>query len=158
MGLATTLQSFLDGHNLGYETVAHEFSESSQRTAAAAHLSGHKLAKAILLKDDGDFLLAVLPAARRLHLGHLHHSLQRPVGLATEDEVATLFADCRTGAVPPAGLLYGIDTVVDDSLLEEPDVYFEAGDHEQLIHMNQRDFRRLLGDATHAQLSHPATG
>jgi Ala-tRNA(Pro) deacylase len=58
------------------------------------------------------------------------------------------------GAIPPIGLLYDIDTIVDDALLEQPEVYFEAGDHEQLIHMRSEDFRKLLGDATHAQMSH----
>ena len=33
------------------------------------------------------------------------------------------------------------------------DVYFEAGDHEQLIHMRMPDFRQLLGDATRGHFS-----
>lgn len=153
MGIAPTLQAFLDAHNLHYDAVVHDYAESSQRAAAAAHLPGQKLAKAILLKNAEGYVLAVLPATRRLHLGRLHQSLHQRVGLATEEEVTALFSDCDPGAVPPTGLLYGIDTVVDDALLEEPDVYFEAGDHEQLIHMSQRDFRRLLGDATHNRIA-----
>lgn len=153
MAIATSLRKFLESHQLDHETVHHPHSESSQRTASAAGRPGDKVAKGVLLRDEDGYLLAVLPASRRVHLGKLHHSLQRNLGLATEFEAAQVFADCEVGAIPPTGLLYDIDTVVDDSLLEQPDVYFEAGDHEQLIHMNRREFGRLLGDAVHTRFS-----
>jgi Ala-tRNA(Pro) deacylase len=37
--------------------------------------------------------------------------------------------------------------VVEEDLTREPDVFFEAGDHEHLVHVAQADFARLLGDA-----------
>lgn len=153
MAIATTLRAFLESHNLAYEVVRHEHAETSQRTASAASQPGDKVAKSVLLKDEEGYLLAVLPASYRVHLGDLHRSLRRQVGLATEREVASLFNDCEIGAIPPTGLLYDIDTVVDDALLAQPDVYFEAGDHEQLIHMTCKDFTRLLGDSAHSRFS-----
>ena len=154
MTMATHLRTFLDSHPLEHEMVRHAHTESSQETASAAGQPGDKVAKSVLLRDDDGYVLAVLPASHRIHLGKLHHSLNRNLGLATESETAELFGDCEQGAIPPTGLLYGIDTVVDDSLLEQPDVYFEAGDHEQLIHMNRREFRKLLGDAIHTKFSY----
>jgi Ala-tRNA(Pro) deacylase len=156
MAIATTLRDFLDSNHLPYEAMQHPRTQTSQATASAVRQPGDKVAKSLLLKDDDRYLLAVLPASRRLHFGQLHRALNRHVGLATEAEIARVFKDCSIGAVPPAGLLYDIDTVVDDALLEQPDIYFEAGDHEELIHMKQEDFRKLLGDATHAQFSHHA--
>ncbi len=156
MGMAITLREFLDSHHLPYEAVEHEHTETSQKTAAAIHESGDKVAKCLLLKDGDRYLLAVVPASRRLHFGELHRALHRQVGLATEAEVADVFADCAVGAIPPAGLLYDIDTMIDDSLLEQADIYFEAGDHEQLIHMKQADFRKLIGDATHGRFTYHA--
>ena len=154
MAMAITLREFLDGHHLAYEATAHAHTATSRQTASAARKPSRQVAKSLLLKDDKRYLLAVLPADRRLHLGQLHRTLDRQVGLATEAEVAEVFGDCEVGAIPPAGLLYDIDTVVDDALLEQADVYFEAGDHEVLIHMRQADFRKLMGDATHAQFSY----
>ena len=154
MGIAISLRSFLESHHLAYETVYHEYAESSQRCASAAHRPGEKVAKAVLLKDDDGYMLAVLPATHRLHFGQLHHTLKRHVGLATEYETTALFSDCQVGAIPPAGLLYDIDTVVDDALLEQSDIYFEAGDHNHLIHMSREDFKKLMGDATHTSISY----
>jgi Ala-tRNA(Pro) deacylase len=134
----------------------HIHTGSSHETVHAAHQPPGQVAKSLLLKDGERYLLAVLPADRRLHFGRLRSLIERPVGLATESEVGEIFADCELGAIPPTGLLYDIDTLVDNSLLAQADVYFEAGDHEQLIHMSQKDFRNLLGDATRADFSNHA--
>jgi len=153
MAVAMSLRAFFDAHPLAYDAIHHDHAESSQRAAAAAGQPGDKVAKCVLLRDEEGYLLAVLPATHRLHLGQLHRWLNRSLGLATEREVAQLFEDCEIGAIPPTGLLYDVDTVVDESLLAQSDVYFEAGDHEQLIHMRMPDFRKLLGDATRGSFS-----
>lgn len=153
MGIAISLKDFLDKNHLDYETVDHPHTGSSLRAASAAHVPSDKVAKSVLLKDGEGYLLAVLSASRHVHLGKLHRVLNRQVGLATEADISDIFQDCDTGAVPPAGLLYDLDTIVDDTLLAQPDIYFEAGDHQRLIHMNRRDFGRLMGDATHIGFS-----
>lgn len=153
MAIAFTLREFLEQHHLSYETHRHPHTESTRQTVEMSWQTGERVAKSVLLRDGENYLLAVLPADRRVHFGRLHHQLGHQVGLATEAELAAAFPDCETGAVPPAGLLYDIDTVVDDGLLDQPDVFFEAGDHSHLIHVLQSDFRKLLGDATHARFS-----
>ena len=73
--------------------------------------------------------------------------------MATEKEVAQLFDDCELGAIPPVGKPYGLEMIVDDSLSEQPDVYFEAGDHMSLIHVNAVAFQRLTAEARHGRFS-----
>jgi len=153
MAISKSIEEFFIAHPLHHETLAHAHSVSSLSSANTAHIPGGSVAKAVLLKAEDSYLLAVLPATSRLHLGHLHHLFNRHVGLATEEEVAEVFADCETGAIPPTGLLYDIDTVVDDALLDQNEIYFEAGDHEHLIHMGRKEFGKMMGDATHLQLS-----
>jgi len=155
MGMAISLQEFFESHPMNYSVVSHNYTASSQRTAAAIHRTGYKVAKSVLLKDGESYLLAVLPACHRLHLGQLSQALHRDLELASETEVATTFGDCAVGAIPPAGVLYDLDTIVDEALLEQDDIYFEAGDHEQLIHMKRADFAKLLGDARRAKFSLP---
>jgi Ala-tRNA(Pro) deacylase len=86
-------------------------------------------------------------------LGAVHRYFGRPLGLATEDEIARLFADCEPGAVPPLGAAYGIECVLDESLVNAPDVYFESGDHRGLIHVSGSDFRKLTTGAEQAAIS-----
>ena len=51
--------------------------------------------------------------------------------------------DCVSGAIPPVGECYGLDTVVDDSIEEQPEVYLEGGDHTTLIHISHAQFASL---------------
>jgi Ala-tRNA(Pro) deacylase len=41
--------------------------------------------------------------------------------------------------------------IVDDTLSEQPDVYFEAGDHMSLIHVTAMAFQRLTAEARHGR-------
>lgn len=153
MAMAISLREFFDSHPLSYEILTHKHSESSLDNAVTAHLPGNMVAKSVLLKDEDEYLLAVLPSTRRLNLGLLHQLLNRHVGLATQDEVASVFSDCEIGVIPPTGLLYDINTFVDEALLAQSDIYFEAGDHEHLVHMDREGFGKLMGDATSMKLS-----
>ena len=40
--------------------------------------------------------------------------------------------------------------MIDDSLLSAPEIYFEAGDHEGLVHMDGAAFLVLMTGARHA--------
>src|SRR5581483_1866835 len=112
---------------------------------------GDRLAKSVVLQDDSGYVMAVLPSTHHVRLGKLSRELNRNLRLATEDELAALFADCERGAVPAVGLAYGMTTIVDDSLEEQPEIYFEAGDHEQLVHMSRDAFMALMESAGHAR-------
>lgn len=147
MSIAATLRSYLDGRSVRYTLVPHAHTGSSMDTAASAHVPGDRLAKAVIVRSEDDPLMVVVPSDYHVHLGLLHRHLGKEVGLATEDELASLFPDCAPGAVPAVGQAYGIRTLLDSTLLNEPEVYLEAGDHETLVRLDGEDFRALMKDA-----------
>ncbi|OOG27192.1 hypothetical protein B1C78_04220 [Thioalkalivibrio denitrificans] len=153
MAISQTLKRFLDEHGVQYEVLKHSHTPSASRSAEAAHVPGDTLAKAVVLENHGTHMLAALPATRRLQLGRLHQALGEHVGLATEDEIGELFPDCERGAVPALGTAYGLETVLDDSLARQDDVYIEGGDHESLVHLSGDSFRSLLGQVRHGDFS-----
>ncbi len=149
MGIPATIREYLDLRDADYRVDIHPHSESSMRTAEAAHISGDRIAKGVLLKDEDGYLLAVLPASYSVRIGVLQDLLERPVELAPEMDLAVVFPDCEVGAVPALGPAYDIPTVVDDSLVSLAEVYFEAGDHEELIRTTGAAFGDLLDEAQH---------
>lgn len=153
MAIAITLKDYLAGQGVDYYVLNHHHSDCSGETAQMTHISGKRLAKAVVLEDEAGYLMAVIPANRRVHIGRLHRDLNRNLGLATEGELGTLFDDCEAGAVPPLGQAYGLETVVDKGLLDGGDVYFEAGDHCALIHLSGEQFRKLTAGARVGELS-----
>ena len=153
MSIAPKLQQYLDKAHADYDLVEHQPTRSSLETAKASSVPAEQVAKAVLLDTEDDYLLAVLPSDRRVELSDLRSELGRRPRLASEEEIKSLFSDCDVGAVPPAG--YGITTIVDDAIDQQPDVYFEAGDHASLVHMNHDQFSRLMRGARHGQFSEP---
>jgi Ala-tRNA(Pro) deacylase len=154
MAIALSIETFLRQHNINYELVSHPRSVSSMRIAELAHVPGAQLAKSVLLEDESGYLMAVIPSTHRVDLGKLHHQLQRRVGLAIEREVTELFSDCDPGAIPVIGPAYHVATIVDDTLLQQPDIYFEAGDHEALVHVSGQVFSSIMAGVPHAQFTH----
>ena len=153
MAIAPTFQRYLATKKLAYDIVAHEPTKSSMRTAEACRIPGDRIAKAVVLRDELGYVLAILPASHHIRLNDLRTQLGLDVELAAEYEIEELFDDCVPGAIPPIGECYGLDTVVDDSIDEQPDVYLEGGDHETLVHMNHAQFAALMATARHACFS-----
>lgn len=155
MGIAMKLSDYLKAYAVPFEVVKHSHSGSSAQTAKASDVPADRVAKAVVLEDDIHAVMAVLPASRRLELRQVRASSGPDLRLAAEARLKYLFKDCEPGAVPPLGPAYGIETIWDDSLMEQPDTYFEAGDHETLVHMKTRDFIGLMPGARHMTFSAP---
>jgi Ala-tRNA(Pro) deacylase len=98
-------------------------------------------------------MLAVLPASRHIQFEELRRLLGSHVDMASEEQIETLFLDCESGAVPALGAAYGLNVVVDDSLAQQPDVYFEGGDHANLVHISGASFQQLTADARHGRFT-----
>ncbi len=154
MAIAETVQRFLEQHSVEYDLISHPHSGSSHETAEAAHVGEDHVAKAVIVKDTAGYAMVVVPASNWVEIEHLRKELDRDLHLATEDELAKLFSDCEAGAVPPLGPAYGIETFLDQALLSLAYVYFEAGDHLQLVHTSGNHFRALLGGVRHGYFSH----
>jgi Ala-tRNA(Pro) deacylase len=154
MSIAPQLRQFLDEAKADYDIIDHRPTQSALDSARSANIPAELVAKAVLLDTtDDDHLLAVIPADRKVELNELRSELGSKPRLSSEAEIGKLFKDCEVGAVPPIG--YGVTTIIDDSLDQQPDVYFEAGDHKSLVHMNHDQFSRLTRDARHGQFSEP---
>jgi len=152
MSIAPTLQRYLDS-NVCYDVITHDPTMSATRTAQACHVSGERLAKAIVLRHNGGYVLAVLPASRHIRLPDLKLQVGDDVELADEQEIKRLFPDCALGAVPAVGECYDLDVIVDDSIEEQPEVYLEGGDHSTLIHVGHAQFALLMAGARHGRFS-----
>ncbi len=154
MTISRQLGRYLDQQGVEYRLLSHAHSHCSKETANLANIPEEQLAKSVLLEDERGYLIAVIPASNRLALRELAVQLNRELELATEAELGQVFSGCEIGAVPAVGEAFGIPTIFDESLLDEPEVYLESGDHEELVHMNAREFGRLFAATSHGRFSH----
>ena len=139
------LTEFLDSKCVKYVTMSHSPAYTAQEIAALAHIPVKELAKTVILRIDGEWAMAVLPASYRVDFKLLKKTAKvKKVKLASEKEFKDLFPECEVGAMPPFGNLYDMKVFVAESLAEDESIAFNAGSHTELIRMSYDDFERLV--------------
>lgn len=156
MSITASVMNVLTQHQTEYRIVAHPRCYTSTEIANLAHVSDDHIAKGVLLKDAQGYLLAVIPASQWVDLQRLKTELDRDLTLAPETEIRRLFGDCDPGAVPPIGEAYGVETILDESLTSLANVYFEGGDHQQLVRVSGEQFKELMKGVRHGHISDEA--
>lgn len=142
--LNKTIQHFLEHHHIPYISINHPPSYSAQEVAAAAHVSGKKMAKAVIVKINGSLAMIVLPAKDYVNFSQLRKLISSDnITLALEDDFKNAFPECELGAIPPFGNLYGMATFVSKALSHD-DIIFSSGSHTELVKMNYHDFIHLV--------------
>ncbi len=153
MDISQTLASQLQEYEIPYDTVHHRFSITSLNSAHTAHIPETQMVKPVILHDKQGYLMALVPSNRYVYISELNNMLGRNVELVSEAEVSELFSDCESGAIPPVGDAYGMEMVVDFSLDNCDDIYIEAGNHQDLIHMSGQSFQKLTSNSKHADIT-----
>ena len=145
MPILTKLKDVLDQAKISYQIYSHRSAFTAQEIAESLHSSGKKMAKVVILKVNGSFVMAVVPADRMVSLRKVVAALGvREAALATEAEFTSLFPGCEIGAMPPFGNLFGLPVYVDSSLETEEDIFFNAGNHRHTVRLSYADFKRLV--------------
>ena len=138
------VKDFLRGRGIAFKVLEHQPTFSAQRMAEAVHVSGERVAKCVLLKADGGYVLAVLPATHQIYIDMARDALgAEQVEIADEDDLQRVFPDCEVGVVPPFGSQYGLQTLVDTSLTEDDEIVFEANQHHESIRLKYQSFEHL---------------
>ncbi|HZZ27279.1 MAG TPA: YbaK/EbsC family protein [Pirellulales bacterium] len=140
------VQEYLHDREVKFDVLPHEDTFDSQHLAEAVHVSGRQVAKTVLLRMDHGYkyAVAILPATHLIDLDSISQLLGgAKVELATEYEIGQRCPDCEMGVLPPFGSIYGLETVLDESLREAEQIVFEANTHQEAIRMAGEDFMRL---------------
>ena len=146
MAIASRLKWFLDVNRVEYDVVT----DPSEKEAVC---SDDQLLISRLFKDSQGYLMVVLPASHEIAMPALQSLVGRPLHPAKSSALRDIFFDCAKGVMPPVGPAYGIPTIIDESLPRDGDVYFQAGDDEELVHMKGAEFQGLVADAPHGVVS-----
>lgn len=145
MSISQTLKEYLDREHTHYDILPHPEAFRASAIAQTLHTPEKEIAKVVIVKVDERFVMTVLPASWNVDLHRLRDIfMTNRVRLATEDEIKGLFPDCELGAMPPFGTLYGIPVYVDQSLTEDDEIVFQAGNHSEAIRMRYMDFAALV--------------
>jgi len=145
---------FLDGQKAKYAVIHHSPAYTAQEVAASSHVPGKSMAKTVVVNIDGRIALAVVPANREIDMALLRYAADAgSAALADRSEFARRFEGCKMGLMPPLGVLFGMDTYVDNVLAKEEYIAFNSGSETDVITMAFNDYRRIA----HPKLAHIST-
>ena len=150
MTIPSSIIDYLNKSQINYSVISHTHGRPSQQAVPQGEpITPDKLARAVILKDAKGYVMAVLPADKVVNLNSVARQLGRTMVIASESGFPQIFNECRPGAIPPIGPAYGMETLLDASFVGRSAIYFEAGDHNELIVMNGDNFLQLLKHARH---------
>ena len=145
MPLSERLRSFLYSHQAEYTLTTHPAMFTARGLAIAEHPRPDEAAKAVVIFGDAAYHMVVISAGKLVDLSESRAALGLlQARLATESELGALFPDCELGAMPPPGPVYGLAVSLDDSLIGQDTIAFNAGTHSEAIHMRTVEFHRLV--------------
>ena len=131
-----TTKDLLDARRVAYKVYPHEEIADAQHLAAVLRVPGENVLKTVLLRANGGYryIVAVVPATERLDLSRVSAALDgAQVHLATETAIAERCPDCEFGILSPFGSRFGMETIVDESVLRHDDIFFQGDTHREAI-------------------------
>lgn len=138
------IRQWLRSEGVIFREVEHEATHTSEESARARGEDLRIGGKSMVLKFEETFCVFVLSAARKLDSTAIRHRFGvRHLRFATPDELLEL-TGLTPGAVPPFGKpILPFDLYVDQSIVENERIAFNAGAHTLSIIMGVDDYLRL---------------
>ena len=137
------IEQYLTNRNVWFEMILHRPAFTAQAAVRAMHVSPTEVAKGVLIKAD-ELVVAVVPAHAHVDLVAVRKALDADDALLVhESDLIKHLPDCEAGAVPPFGSLYGLPTIIDESLAEQTEIVFCGNRHREAVRMQFHEFREL---------------
>jgi Ala-tRNA(Pro) deacylase len=138
------LELFQDEH-VEYRIFEHAPVYTSEQASKVRGVDLKSGVKAMLLRaHEGKFVLADIAADRRIDFAKLERMLvSKHVRFATKEEVLSV-TRCEPGSVHPIGRLFGIETYLDNSVLQNEHVNFNIGMLTKSVQITSQDLLRVM--------------
>lgn len=138
------IKELLEKNKIPYQLKTHPPTRTSEESAFHRGEPLKIGAKAMVMKTDTEFIMAVLPADRKIDSNAIKKILTtKNLRFASPEELLKL-TGLVPGAIPPFGSLFNIPMIVDKSLLEVEYMAFNAGSLEKSIKMKTKEYVELV--------------
>jgi Ala-tRNA(Pro) deacylase len=145
MATVAWIKDMLEKRGIPYEERHHRRAFTAQEVAQAEHVSGHALAKVVIVIADGQPVELVLPASRRVVLDRVRRLVGAgTIRLASEAEMERIFTGCEAGAIPPLRHWKDVEVLMDASIARAHELVFQAGTHEDAVRLILQDWLALV--------------
>lgn len=117
---------------------------TASHLARTEHITGHRVAKTVILSVQNRPVMIVVPASYRVDLDRVRDVVGAEARLATEAEIQAWFPACPLGSVPPLRLRKDQSILMDRSMAHLGTIVFPAATPEDAAVMRFRDWYRMV--------------
>jgi Ala-tRNA(Pro) deacylase len=145
MATQAWVKQLLTQRGVPYQECHHPDAFTAQEVAQKEHISGHRVAKVVVVIADGRPVELVLPASRRVAFDQLRRVLGvQEVRLATEAEMANYFPDAEVGAMPALDHWKGVEVLMDSTMQIQGDILLQGGTHQDAVRVRFTDWFQAI--------------
>ena len=145
MATATWIKDMLQERGVAFAEEQHREVFTAQEVAQSEHVSGHRLAKVVVVIADGRPIELIIPASRRVVLEQAQKMLgAREVRLASEAEMDRIFGDVETGAIPALRHWKDVEVVMDEAMKVDGEIVLHGGTHRDTIRLTFSDWYDMV--------------
>jgi Ala-tRNA(Pro) deacylase len=145
MATATWITGMLEQRGVAFEEMHHREVFTAQEVAQSEHVSGHRLAKVVVVIADGHPMELVIPASRRVVLERLQQMVgAKSIRLASEAEMDRIFDDVETGAIPALRHWKDVDVIMDESMKVDGSIVIQGGTHQDTLTLRFSDWFEMV--------------
>lgn len=153
MPISKKILKHLDDNKYRYEIIEHKTTYTAWDTAQTEKVKPQEVAKALVMKADNDYLLALVPANRNLNKRKLLKIINAQAKKAGEKNYKKIdFAKeawmkknlpGKVGATPPFGKILNADVYVDSLLAKSKKLYLSSGEYTLSIRVDASQYMRI---------------
>jgi Ala-tRNA(Pro) deacylase len=142
MSVFEQVEQKLTATGVSFQVLRHAPVFTSEEAAAIRGTPLSSGAKALVLKAGDRFIMAVIPADRKLDSKKARDALGvKSLRFASKEEVLEK-TSLAPGSIPPFGSLFNLPTICDPALADNASINFNAGDHAISIQMPYAEYVR----------------
>jgi Ala-tRNA(Pro) deacylase len=153
MALAKKLIKYLAENKYKYELIEHKTTYTAWDTAQTEKVKPQEVAKALVLKADNDYLVALLPSNRNLDKPKLLKIINgqkkklkekacKKIDFAKEAWMKKNLLG-KVGATPPFGKLLKMEIYLDNLLAKNKKIYVGSGEYTESLRIDVGQFLKI---------------
>ena len=145
---------FLEKAKIKYEPVEHQTVYTAFDKAATLKVKPKIVGKTLVVKLDKNPALVLIPANKNLDKEKLRKIAKaKTIDFVKEVWMKKNLKGVKVGAIPPFGNLFKLKTFIDNSLLKQPKIIINGGDHNWSIKISGASLKKIIPDLMRGNFS-----
>jgi len=153
MAIPKTMQQYFRQAQIEYQLIRHPRTANPIQAAESSRISLNQFISAHVYQGEDKLVMAVTTLHRVIDVGQLSRLMKQTLQPLSPQALFLLFKECECGVHPPIGMHDHVEMVIDPKVRQLSKVYFEAGNHTEVMCVDGKAYQQLTEQALWAPFS-----